>query len=93
MRFRRKRKEVRTESDIIKHIERHLAQMSGYSSWSIGVTTDPKESWAGYERPVFWCCWLAETEDAAKRIQEYFVGKGMQRAPGKSGEPAHVFIF
>jgi len=82
-----------SEDRIIKAIKQHLAHMSDYSFWKVGVTSDPERCQQMHDYPAFWCYWHAETQDAAGRIKDYFLAKGMNEAPTDHVNPTYVYIF
>ena len=49
-----------------------------YSLWEIGITDEPEQSEAEFGNQMGWRLFEADTEEAAKRVEVYFVGKGMQ---------------
>ena len=83
---------------IIAEAERHVASLgSQYSSWVVGVTDSPDRRRSEHDREGRltwrWRYWDAETEDDARAVELYFLGKGMQGGPGGSGNANYVYVF
>ena len=83
---------------IIADAERHVASLgSQYSSWVVGVTDSPdrrRDEHCRKGRLTWrWRYWDAETEDDARAVELYFLGKGMQGGPGGSGSANYVYVF
>jgi len=68
--------------------------MSGnYSAWTIGVTDEPIQRKQERGNPTYWHYWDATTEEAAKRIESYFVEKGCKSTSGGEARGNYVYIF
>lgn len=80
-----------TEQEIKTAIEGHIK--GSYSAWTIGVTDDPDRRKQEHDNPKYWHQWNASTEDAARRIEKYFVDKGCKGAGGGKGDADYVYIF
>ena len=76
--------------DILDSIEK-LTRLY-YSEWSIGVTDDPGKSRAEHLNPDSWYYWGTETEQQARKMEKYFLDKGM-RSEGLSGKAFYIYIF
>lgn len=79
-----------TESEIIREIE---GKVTHYSVWTIGITDDPNRRRAEHGNPQTWYHWNAVSESSARRIEKYFLDKGMKGAPGGGISPNYVYIF
>lgn len=79
-----------TEQEIKTAIEGHI---KSYSVWTIGVTDDPDRRKQEHDNPQCWHHWNAPTEDAARRIEKYFVDKGCKGDTGGGGDADYVYIF
>ena len=80
-----------TEDDIKKSIEKFVGY--NYSSWTIGVASDPEESRKKHGDPEHWHQWDASDEEAAKRIVYYFLEKGYNGSGGMGDKANFVYIF
>jgi len=79
-----------SESAIKAAIEKIVTH---YSVWTIGVTDDPNRRRTEHGNPNTWYQWDADTEDAARNVEAYFIAKGMKGATGGSGRADYVYIF
>jgi len=68
-----------SESAIKAAIE---AKVTHYSAWTIGVTDDPARRRREHDNPKVWYDWDADTEQVARNVEAYFVGKGMKGDTG-----------
>ena len=80
-----------SEQQIKAEIERIVRGM--YSIWTIGVTDDPVRRRREHDSPTTWHQWDAYTEATARRIEQHFLAKGMNGAPGGRGDADYVYIF
>jgi len=79
-----------SESAIKAAIE---AKVTHYSAWTIGVTDDPARRRREHDNPKVWYDWDADTEQVARNVEAYFVGKGMKGDTGGGGSADYVYIF
>lgn len=79
-----------SESQIISEIENIVVH---YPSWTIGITDDPNRRRREHSNPARWHQWYAVTETSARKVEDYFLGKGMRGAPGGGISPNYVYIF
>ncbi len=63
------------------------------SNWTIGVTDDPVRRKSEHGNPAGWHHWDADTEQAARNVESYFLGKGMKGGGGGLGRADYVYIF
>ena len=68
-------------------------EVSNYSVWTIGITDDPERRKKEHNNPVPWYHWRADTEAIARRVEKYFLDKGMKGAGGGGESPNYVYIF
>jgi len=80
------------ERDIKIAIERVRGSLS-YSSWTIGITDNPEQRKRQHGNPVAWHQWRADTEGIARRVEKYFLDKGMKGGPSGGESPNYVYIF
>ena len=80
-----------SETDIIAAIERVVG--GEYSIWTIGVTDDPNRRRIEHVNPGAWIQWNADTEQAARNVESYFLGKRMKGGGGGPGGADYVYIF
>lgn len=64
-----------------------------YSIWTIGVTDDPIRRKSEHNNPKHWHQWDADTETAARDVEQYFLDKGMKGGGGGPGGADYVYIF
>lgn len=79
-----------SESAIKAAIEKIVSK---YSIWTIGVTDNPDRRRGEHGNPSAWYHWDADTEQAARNVEAYFVGKGMKGDVGGGGRADYVYIF
>ncbi len=79
-----------SESDIKAAIEKIV---SNCSNWTIGVTDDPSRRRSEHNNPPGWRHWDADTEQAARNVESYFIDKGMKGSAGGLGRADYVYIF
>ena len=82
-----------SEQGIVRAIERNMAHMGSFSMWTIGITRDPNRRQEELDFPAFWRRWDAGTEDAARRIEDYLLEKGMKRDTGNERRGRQVYMF
>jgi len=78
-----------SESQIKSEVERTVAL---YSLWTIGVTNEPARCRIEHGSPKRWYQWNADTETAARNVENYFIAKGMKGAAGSLSHANHVYI-
>ncbi len=78
------------ESGIINEIE---SKARIYTSWTIGITNDPDARKQANGNPLTWYQWKAPSEGAAKRIEKYFLDKGMKSDTKKAEYPTYIYLF
>jgi len=64
-----------------------------YSIWTIGVTDDPNRRRGEHGNPKHWHQWNADTQQAARNVESYFLAKGMKGGGGGGGGADYVYIF
>ena len=64
-----------------------------YSIWTIGVTNDPDRRKGEHSDTGAWRHWNADTEQAARNVEAFFIGKGMKGGTGGGGRADYVYIF
>ena len=79
-----------SESDIKAAIEKIV---SNCSNWTIGITDNPSRRRSEHGDPPGWRHWDADTEQAARNVESYFIGKGMNGGGGGLGRADYVYIF
>ncbi len=79
-----------SESAIKAAIEKIVGY---YYVWTIGVTDNPTRRRSEHGNPTTWHHWDADTEQAARNVEAYFIAKGMQGATGGGGRADYVYIF
>lgn len=78
------------ELEIIRAIEKTV---SFYSGWTIGMTDDPERRRDEHGNPEHWHQWRANIETIARKVEKYFLDKGMKGAPSGEEHPNYVYIF
>ena len=78
------------EDEIKRAIERLTYR---YSEWTIGITEDPETRRRSHRNPKGWSQWRANTETVARRIESYYLVKGMKGGTGGGDHPTYVYIF
>ena len=68
-------------------------KVSVYSVWTIGVTDDPDRRKKEHGNPARWYQWNANSEQAARNVEAYFIDEGMKGATGGGGGADYVYIF
>jgi len=85
-----------SESELKKEIEEHRKKYK-YSSWTIGITNDPKRRKEEHEndgkKVGMWKDWKANSEKIARNVEKYFQDKGMKGGEGGGDKPTYVYIF
>ncbi len=76
---------------IMEAIERLVIRH--YIIWTIGVTDDPEGCRQDLGNPNEWYYWNANSKTKAKKIQIYFLKKGMAGAREVGENPNYVFIY
>ena len=87
-----------SESQMKTEIEGRVmsAEKKDYSIWTIGVTDNPsrrKEEHGKDHNVKYWMQWEADSETAARNVEEYFIAKGMKGGEGGKGSADYVYIF
>jgi hypothetical protein len=78
------------ESGTINEIE---SKARIFNNWTIGITNDPDARKQAHGNPLTWYQWKAPSEGVARRIERYFLDKGMKGDTSKSDYPTYVYIF
>ncbi len=85
-----------SESEIRTAIERKIGN-SGYSIWTIGITDNPTERREAHkndgENTAYWSEWKADSENVARNVERYFLGKKMKGGTGGGKNPTYVYVF
>ncbi len=86
---------VASESAIKAAIEKIVYKypIYKYPIWTIGVTDAPGRRKSEHGDPRSWHQWDADTETAARKVEKYFLDKGMRGGGGGTGRAAYVYIF
>ena len=79
--------------DVVKIIEHNLLHLHPYGSWTIGRTTDPVRRERELDFPGFWRFWDAEDPNAAKQVEEHFLGRGMRKDDQEEDRATVVYLF
>ncbi len=79
-----------SESAIKAAIE---SRVTHYSVWTIGVTDDPNRRKTEHGNLGTWFQWDADTQDAARNVEAYFLAEGMKGGTGGGGGADYVYIF
>jgi len=80
------------EADIKKAVEKIVGDRR-INVWTVGTTDNVDLRREAHGRPTIWHYWHAEDEKTAKNVETYFIGKGMKKFSGATGENAHnVYI-
>lgn len=84
-----------SEAAIKTAIEQVVAgrYAGSYSVWTIGVTDSPQRRRGEHGNPGIWHQWDADTEQAARNVEAYFLAKGMKGSGGGLGRADYVYIF
>ena len=80
-----------SETDIKAAIERVVKEK--YSIWTTGVTNDSNRRRREHGNPKSWIQWNADTEQAARNVEKYFLDKSMKGGGGGLGRADYVYIF
>ena len=80
-----------SETDIKAAIERVVKEK--YSIWTIGATDNPSRRRTENRNPKSWIQWNADSEQAARNVESYFLGKNMKGGGSGSGRADYVYIF
>ena len=80
-----------SESQIIAEIESMVTYY--YVAWTIGITDDLDRRKREHNNPFYWYQSDAITESSARKIEKYFLDKGMKGAPGGGISPSYVYVF
>ncbi len=87
---------------IIIEIDRRVSseEHKDYQYWTIGVTNDPErrkeEHRNAGKRIYWWTHWRANSEAEARKLEQYFLDKGMKGDTGGGNprdKPDNVYIF
>ena len=79
-----------TESTMKVAIERTV---NHHSLWTIGVTDEPNRRRREHDNPRVWYHWDADSEQVARDVEAFFLGKGMKGGTGGGGWADYVYIF
>ncbi len=80
-----------SEKTIKKQIEKTVN--GKYSDWQIGLTNYPAQRKAQLGYPLSWLQWQANSEQAARNVERYFLQKGMHSAGPGPEEATFVYIL
>ena len=64
-----------------------------YHSWYIGITDNPDERKSSHGNTIGWTVLIADSENDAREIEKFFLGKGMKGDTGGGKSPNHVYIY
>lgn len=80
-----------SKNTIVQQIENTI--QGEFSSWSVGVTSDPAVRKAQLGNPLSWLQWQADSDKVAKQALDEIVGKGARRSGPVSQSGTFVYIF
>ncbi len=80
-----------SESAIISEIEKIATHSLPY--WAIGITSVPEKRKSEHNNPIIWHYWDAGHEFSARRVEKYFVDKGMKCDSKTDWSPHYVYLF
>ena len=69
------------------------AKVRAYFVWTIGVTDEPNRRRREHDNPRVWYHWDADSEQVARDVEAFFLGKGMKGGTGGGGWADYVYIF
>ena len=66
-----------------------------YSSWRVGITSynNLAQRRSQHGNPKHWHYWRADTVAMARKVEDYFIAKGMKGHVGGGKSPNYVYIF
>jgi hypothetical protein len=88
-----------TENYIIQAISEHVSYVGGtYPGWYVGVTADPKDRLFSQhnvqQKEDAWIFHQALSSDAARRVEQHFLDRGMDGGPGGGdGSSSYVYCY
>lgn len=91
-----------TYNDIIKSIDDHLSKSPKhyYKEYYIGITDNIEERLFGYHKvnrnSDWWIYCRADTEEIARDVEAYYLGKGMDGGTGGgkgNGQTKYVYCY
>lgn len=91
-----------TQEEIIKDFDEHLQKSGGryYSEFYVGITNDVEERLFGTHKVSrenhWWIYALADTEEIARMVEKYYLGKGMRGGTGGgtgNGDARYVYCY
>jgi hypothetical protein len=80
------------EDELRAAVERKRSATS-YGIWTIGVTDDPDRRKGEHGNPAHWSHWSADSESMARKVEQYFIDKGMKGGTGGAGTARYVYMF
>lgn len=80
-----------SEMTIKKQIEKTVK--GRYSDWQIGITDYPVQRKAQLGYPLSWLQWKADSEQATRNVECYFLQKGMDSAGAAPKRARFVYIL
>lgn len=88
---------VKTINEVIAEIDNYIQQCGGnYHDWYCGITSDPRQRLFDEhnvsEQNGHWIYKDAGSENAARRIEQYFLNKGCQGGGG-GGDYASRYVY
>ncbi len=86
------------ETQLVAAIDGYIHGFSiGYGAWYVGITDDPvrrkQEHEAEGQKVGYWRHWHADSESMARKVEQYFLGKGCKGGPGGGDHPTYVYVF
>ena len=79
---------------VVKRIETYMSKFEGdYSDWYVGVTKELEEGLFqlhGVEENGIWISFGADTEEVAKKVENYFLDKKTDGRPSKIEENSRI---
>lgn len=68
-----------------------------YGEWTIGVTDNPARRRSEHEnargKAEWWSEWNADSEQAARSVEQHFLNKGMKGGAGGPGRADYVYVL
>lgn len=79
---------------VIKRMETYMSKFEGdYPDWYIGITNDLDEGlfdFHGVEENGIWISFGADTEEVAKKVEQYFLDKKTDGNPSSINEGSRI---
>jgi len=82
---------MKNDFPIIQQIERIVGD--AYSDWKIGRKPGPWKHKYQEGHPLTWLQWQADSSASARRIEQFFVEKGMKSTGENPWASRYILIF